>query len=90
MSALIDEALPIADLLFETAHKETESAPVAITALMIARERVLSHARRDLSGEKLEEFEVWARETEQQIRSAGYLAGAAGYDPTKLGRGGES
>ena len=102
MKEILDSALPLATRIVDLARDDAvgtlresdgmtgDQIAVAITATMVAKERLVASARRNLSGEQLEGFDRWLAKVEAGVATAASLVGAAEYDPTKLGHGGDA
>ncbi len=90
MKELLDKALPLTAGVVRFIGESTQDGVVAFMALGIAREQILVEVRKKLSGETLAKF----NEVVEQVRSGEQdgvaLAEAAGYDPTRLGHGGDA
>ena len=90
MKNLLDKALPLSGEIVDFMSEKTDDPIVAFTALGVARENILIDVKKTLSGDMLDEFNEAIEKVRRGEQSGVALAEAAGYDPNKIGHGGEA
>jgi hypothetical protein len=90
MKNVLDKALPLSGEIVDFMTEKTDDPIVGFTALGVAREHILIEVRKTLSGNELEQFNEAVEKIRRGEQQGAALAEAAGYDPTKIGFGGDA
>jgi hypothetical protein len=90
-SDLLDEAKPIADELRVLLQQRTGSRhSLALGAVVLVQAGLVARLRKEVPSEHRDALEGFITQLEETVKAALAFAEGAGFDPTKMGSGGDA